>query len=281
MRRRGGRIGPRQTVTASSASGLWDLTSQQQQKGANEWFGTLPVVSGLRAWFDASVANSITSSAGLVSQWNDLSGNGRHLTSATTGRPTTNSNTLNGLNVLTFASGNYLRNYPVQITMPAFTVIIVIKLANTIDRMQPVGLGNSLGPGCCEGFTHLECNTFQTGGTRYGMYTPNSSWDTSLTLTTNWSLLTWCSPAIVGQSIVATTTYRVNQVAGTIQARDVSYSNWIDISAKPGFKLGNGVSDADGGNFSGQIAEVAFYGTALSAGDIVLVENYLKAKWAI
>src|SRR5580765_3700198 len=31
-------------------------------------------------WFDASNAASITASSGAVSQWNDLSGNGRHAT---------------------------------------------------------------------------------------------------------------------------------------------------------------------------------------------------------
>lgn len=282
MRKRGGRVGPLQTITGTAASGLWDLTTQQQQRGANQWSGVLPVTNGLRAWFDASVLGSITASSGLVSQWNDLSGNNRHVTSSSTGRPSTGVNTLNGLNVLTFSFNNsYLSNYPVQMTMPAFTVITVLKLANTTDRVAPVALGNGLGPGCCGGFLNLDFNTYQTAGTRYGVYTPNSSWDTSLTLTTNWTVLTWSSTGVNGQSIASTTTYRVNQSAGTLQARDVSASNWGDLTTLRGFKLGGGGSETTAGNFGGQMAETIFYGAALSAEEIVLVENYLKNKWAI
>jgi len=281
MRKRGGRIGPLQTVSTLVASGVWDLTTQQQQRGSGAWTASLPVTSGLRAWFDASNSGSITSSAGLVSQWNDVSGNGRHLTSASAGRPSTGTNTQNGLNVLTFTNGNYLSNYPVQMTMPAFTVIMALKLANTSDRMQPVGLGNSLGPGCCGGYLALDFNTWQTAGTRYGMYTSNSSWDTSLTLTTAWTVVTWSSSAINGQSIASTTTYRVNQSSGTIIAASVGDSNWGDITVNRGFKIGDGGSDQTGGNFVGQMAETIFYGASLTLSDIILVENYLRTKWSI
>lgn len=41
MGRRGGRIGPRQTVSTSSASGFWDLTTHQQERGAINWTGVI------------------------------------------------------------------------------------------------------------------------------------------------------------------------------------------------------------------------------------------------
>lgn len=60
-------------------------------------------------WLDASNAGSITSSAGAVSQWDDLSGNTKHVTQATAGqKPTTASTTQNGLNVLAFDGGDRL-----------------------------------------------------------------------------------------------------------------------------------------------------------------------------
>jgi len=37
MRKRGGRIGPRQTVSATNASGFWDLTTQQQERANLNW----------------------------------------------------------------------------------------------------------------------------------------------------------------------------------------------------------------------------------------------------
>lgn len=64
---------------------------------------------GLAAWYDASNAASITSSGGAVSQWNDLSGNGWHLTQGTgSNQPTTGTRTVNGLNTLDFDGGDFL-----------------------------------------------------------------------------------------------------------------------------------------------------------------------------
>ena len=57
----------------------------------------------LEAWWDASDTASIIASAGDVSQLNDKSGNGRHLSQATAAlQPRTGDSTRNGLNVLDF-----------------------------------------------------------------------------------------------------------------------------------------------------------------------------------
>src|SRR5258708_6055170 len=79
--------------------------------------GWLPLVSGAAFtpasittsfWYDASNAGSITQSGGTVSQWNDLSGNARHLTQATTTlQPTYTASVLNskpGLHFVNAAS---------------------------------------------------------------------------------------------------------------------------------------------------------------------------------
>lgn len=277
-----GIIGAKRSPTNIAAPGLWSLSDVQRERGANNWPSGLPYRTNLRLHVDASQTNTITSSSGLVSQWNDLSGNNFNLTSTSTFRPTTGANTQNGLNVITFGSNQGLRRYPTQITAPAFTIFVVVKLPDTTTRLQFIGLGNSTGPGCCRSYTTLESNTFSTVGQRFGMYTPDSSWDTSIATTTNWVVITWSSAAIVGQSISTTTTYRVTGVAGTISARSVNFSTWIDLSAKPGVKIGGGQSDLDGGNSNGvQIGEVVMYNEATSLQNIELVEDYLRSKWAI
>src|SRR5215471_15318108 len=54
-------------------------------------------ISGLCAWWDASDTTTITASGGAVSQWNDKSATGCHLTQSTGGRqPSTGTRTLNG-----------------------------------------------------------------------------------------------------------------------------------------------------------------------------------------
>ena len=54
-------------------------------------------------WLDASDGDTITSAAGLVSLWEDKSTSGLDFSQATsTARPTTGTNTINGLNVINF-----------------------------------------------------------------------------------------------------------------------------------------------------------------------------------
>lgn len=57
------------------------------------------------AWYDADDAGTIsTESGGAVSQWDDKSGNGYHMTQGTgSSQPTTGIRSLNGLNVLDFS----------------------------------------------------------------------------------------------------------------------------------------------------------------------------------
>lgn len=89
------------------------LTAQQisdtETYLTNKWI-PVPIQLNATAWFDASNSYSITESSGSVSQWDDLSGNGYHLTQGTgTAQPTTGTRTLNGLNVLDFdGTSDYL-----------------------------------------------------------------------------------------------------------------------------------------------------------------------------
>ena len=62
------------------------------------------------AWYDASDTGSISHSSNKVTQWNDLSGNGYHLTQGTDAdRPLTNTVTINGLNALSFVSDDWVQ----------------------------------------------------------------------------------------------------------------------------------------------------------------------------
>lgn len=64
-------------------------------------------IANLGIWCDASVASSITLNGSNVSQWDDLSGNSRHLTQETAlNQPGYNANGLNGKAVLTFDGTN-------------------------------------------------------------------------------------------------------------------------------------------------------------------------------
>jgi len=62
-----------------------------------------PSMLSTALWLDAADASTITESGGVVSQWDDKSGNDRHAVQATSAnKPTTGTRSLNGLNVLDF-----------------------------------------------------------------------------------------------------------------------------------------------------------------------------------
>jgi hypothetical protein len=65
---------------------------------------------------DASDTSTITEAGGDVSQWDDKSGNARHVIQATgANQPTTGANTQNGLNVLDFDGDDFLAKTSVDV----------------------------------------------------------------------------------------------------------------------------------------------------------------------
>lgn len=85
--------------------------------------------SGYFAEYDSSNSGSLTGSPTLTA-WNDLSGNGYHLGTAT-GSPTTGSRTIGGLNAIDFASARMSVDIPDQ-TQP-LTVYFVLQSDVTAD----------------------------------------------------------------------------------------------------------------------------------------------------
>jgi hypothetical protein len=97
------------------------------------------------AWFDASDTNTITYAfTNLVSQWNDKSGNNRHVTQANTAsQPITGARTINGLNVLDFDGADFI-NKSSSTMLPAsgdvafFMVATVDVINNSADSLYGV-----------------------------------------------------------------------------------------------------------------------------------------------
>ena len=66
-----------------------------------DWTPSTLIGDTLGMWYDASDTSTITESSGNVSQWDDKSGNGFHLTQGTGSyQPQTGTHTVNGLNVI-------------------------------------------------------------------------------------------------------------------------------------------------------------------------------------
>ncbi len=77
-------------------------------------------------WLDAADTSTITESGGAVSQWDDKSGNGNHVTQGTAAaQPTTGTRTINSINVLDFDGGDWLRTATAAVTSQPFTMFVV------------------------------------------------------------------------------------------------------------------------------------------------------------
>ena len=141
-------------------------------------------LSNLRMWHDASNTSSITHSSGVVSQINDLSGNSFHGTQGDAPRqPTTNSDTVNGLNAITFDTTDFLfvnALNPASADLTNFFVCQVDASDNEFDSIWSLNNANDFqidaGGGATFGFQYRHDNlgtttspiAFNGGGSTYG-----------------------------------------------------------------------------------------------------------------
>jgi hypothetical protein len=106
-----------------------------------------PRPSDLLGWYDASDPLTITSSGSAVSQWNDKSGKGQHLTQGTgAAQPKTGTRTLNGLNVLDCDGGDSMTRsgFPVPASgnLSLFMVAVIDVVDNGLDAVYSMDAAN-------------------------------------------------------------------------------------------------------------------------------------------
>lgn len=222
-------------------------------------------IAGLMAWYDAADTATITSNAGRVSQWNDKSGNARHLTQATgLNQPSTGIHTINSKNVISFdptTATQVLRTGTLGgIFGTGFTIFFVfIKTGAAVTFEDPVNItASNLG-------TPIECQNasrFVGGNLFSGAYTNVAAQTTA-------ALMTW-------QGVAAGVTFaeRKNGVA----VSNGSTTPWNN-SATQQICAG---SRSDGvTSFRGDIGEIIIYDTSISTTDRGTVETYLNGKWVL
>jgi hypothetical protein len=116
-------------LDAAGGSPQWRAVALEIKSGGAAW--TPASLPNLFAWYDASVTGDFTFSSGnVVSQWNDKSGNAKHLTQGTVASQPTRSGTQNGLPFVVFdGSNDWLAHSATnQIAGTAFTFILAGKL---------------------------------------------------------------------------------------------------------------------------------------------------------
>jgi hypothetical protein len=223
-------------------------------------------IAGLSAWWDATVASSVTLTGGFVSQWSDLSGGGLHLTQATeASRPGTA--TIGGKTAIDFdGSNDFLANSGVPTGWTFGTVCLAFS-QDTTAASQALASANVPSSNLRMGLLWSNNGEFRTQSVNAAAATTSVGGGSAATNTPRLLAYTFD-----GQSSASL------RLSGTALAGTTSTTT----SADAGFVVGiRRISGALSLPLDGKIGEVIVYNRVLSAAEIGRVERYLAAKWGV
>ena len=208
-------------------------------------------------WLDAADASTITETGGKVSQWDDKSGNGHHVTQSTTNnQPTTNSRQQTGLNVIDFDGNDLTRNSSFNINTTDLTVFSVRKWDTNVssDRVWTI-----------QNLPNENLGKLNEAGFGIGYRSPTNR-QATYSANLNLELLSFATNGTNSQKIW------VNGLFETENTGSVTpfTSNAITIG-----------SDAAGNSFDGMVAEVIIVESSVSDNDRQKIEGYLAHKWGL
>lgn len=234
-------------------------------------------ISGLSAWYKADAISGLND-GDSVSTWEDSGSNNYDLTQSGSARPTYQTDEINNLPVVRFASASSQsidRSDTLGLSASsARTYVIYAKLNNASSRNALFIQGQS---GSASTYVGVEANTFSTAGNRFGFY-GQSTFDTGTsTDTSDYHIITAViSSTASGASITSNVSYYIDGTLQTLTLRngtgnfpDYSAANATSIGRFPGAAV---LSNAD-------IAEVIVYNSALSTSDREDIEEYLTTKY--
>jgi len=210
-------------------------------------------ISNLAIWLDADDASTITDTSGSVEQWNDKSGNARHVFDTVAGSPTTGTETINGLNVIDFPGG---------------TSNIVLDTASTTTLTQPYTLA-AVAQGVASD------RLVGGGGSVFLQYNGNGTWmyyaGTVQDGTTSFTPLNATVCIVIGIFDGANSELRVNGGSESTANPGTNSLDLLQVGAD-----GAGILEWDG-----QIGEVLAYDKAVSGTELSNLETYLADKWGV
>lgn len=268
--------------------GTGDLTLEDEEPPPPPEFEFPSDITGLQAWYDAADTTTITHASGAVSQWDDKSGNARHVKQTTAGtKPTTGTRTQNSLNVIDFDGGDYLiaDNFDLDFTTSKeITTFIICKPdANTIPEGIYALKRNNIPTHGTWRFNHgVNQWAFNFGlGIDIGVINQYRVQRFTNTDTASFHLFT---ATLKASTSAFTARYDTANQATVNDEGTMAIASWLSSGSgnmKPLLgalsSAGNNVIDTFGDI---AIAELVIYNVLLTSTQITDVESYLKAKWA-
>ena len=227
---------------------------------------SVPVnISGLVGWFDASNLASLSQTQGNITQWNNMAGNGFHLTNTSTVKPQTGTTTINGKNVAVF-NGNVIFNDGAIVNYYQHTIIIVSSIGTIGKDMYGSG-------GVVAGDVLFNVNASGATGTYR-----SHSWRTGDANIKDSVFTAATTVSIRIQRVSASTVNIIENGNGKI---GTFAAGGTDPAVSRGIFIGGRNLVTTSAYYVGSIAEVLVYNRALSNSDLNTIGNYLGAKWGI
>jgi len=219
-------------------------------------------------WLDANDAATITQSSNLVSQWNDKSGNARHATASSTGRPTYGASSMNSRPGLTFnGSANFMAaNAVATISSGDDLPFSVFAVIDPSGNGIAAGFGSSL-----DG--EIRFHSFSVEGDR--LTTRRRGAGTDLL---DLAGTTTLGPACIGE-LLFTGTNATLFLNGTQEA--TGNLNVSTLFVVDRFTIGALVRSSVSNFFNGVISEVIITANSASTNTRQRIEGYLAHKWGL
>ena len=229
-------------------------------------------ITGCIGWYDASHAGSFTYHSGtLVSQWNDRSGSGNHLVSASSSVAPDRTGTQNGLSIVAFTSDLLTDSgggVSAQIADAEsdFSIAVVYIANSTAANFLMGGTPTSTSRGFGifrQSSTNAEFRARNSVSNRVRRVTvPADGWRT---------LIGTVDASSPGTRIP---TLRANGTDGATE--------FAAATSGAAGALGVGARDSSGAAtmFDGSLAELIVYDNIISGANVTDLETYLQDKWA-
>ncbi len=220
-------------------------------------------ISGLAAWYDASVIGTLWQDSGRttpvttldhpIGAWDDRSGNARHLTQGTAGnKPRYKTSVFGSLSGVDFVTDDFLKSSLFTVNQPD-TIFMVLDVDTVTDAIM-----------------------FDApfGGTRQVLLMSAADW------------LHYATNSVGGGAPDTNPHILISTMTGASSKLRVDGGADVSGAANPGTNALGGVQlgiETNGAAlpFDGRIAEVLVYDSALSTANIDRVGNYLGTKWGI
>jgi len=220
-------------------------------------------VSGLQLWLDASDETTITESSGSVSQWDDKSGNGNHVTQGTAAsQPSTGVNTKNGRNVLTFAGNEFFTRAHIGLPQPFTIFAMARRTSSNVAQHTTFYAGSSDTSGGDVQYRADDGTGAVTGYAGSSIVRDGASQADG----------TWIQAAVVFNGASSKVYYDSTPTTGN------PGSDGLDNNS---IAIGRRLRNTGAQDLIGDIAELLVYDGALSNDDVLAIRNYFSVKWDV